>query len=76
MKKSSGTKTVPVESTLSEKADSKPKIKVPASRSKPEKLTSKPQVPEIINEPPSQIPVPAPVPSDQRPKAKERPQEV
>ncbi|XP_041009887.1 uncharacterized protein LOC121254001 [Juglans microcarpa x Juglans regia] len=75
MKKSTGTKTVPVESTLSEKSD--PKHKVPASRSKPDKLTSKlPQAPVHNHEPPSQIPVPAPVPSNQKPKAKERPQET
>ncbi|KAG2707875.1 hypothetical protein I3760_05G166300 [Carya illinoinensis] len=74
MKKSTGAKTVPVESTLSEKAD--PKHKVPAWRSKPDKLTSKPQAPVHNHEPPSQIPVPEPVPSDQTPKAKEKPQET
>lgn len=73
--KKSGAKTVPVESTLPEKAN--PKNKFPKSKSKSDKLaTSKPRADRVTNhKPPSQIPVVVPVASDHQ-APQEKPEEV
>ena len=69
--KNSGAKTVPVEATLSEKANPKSKFPASKSKSKSEKLAaSKPRARVTNHKLPSQIPVVVPVASDQAPREK------
>jgi len=64
--KNSGSKTVPVEATLSEKANPKSKFPASKSKSKSDKLTaSKPRARVTNHKLPSQIPVVVPAASDQ-----------
>jgi hypothetical protein len=71
--KKSGAKTVPVESTLSEKANPKNKFPKPKSKSKSDKLPTSKRV--TNHKPPSQIPVVVPVASDHQ-APHEKPEEV
>jgi hypothetical protein len=64
--KNSGSKTVPVEATLSEKANPKSKFPASKSKSKSDKLAaSKPRARVTNHKLPSQIPVVVPAASDQ-----------